>query len=145
MAGWFVRRTRRWVGYLLFGGGILVLGTTVPGLAMSKTAIDANHFEWWRAFKHTNVRLDELREVVHSVKQVSVGDTTQDIHYFDFVKKDGQVLHPARLTQNFRQAREKIILHRSRPIPSVPSVEISRRSLPAIEVGYVMAPIGCTG
>jgi hypothetical protein len=93
VTGWFVRRKRKWIGYLLLGGGILVLGTTVPGLAMSKTVIDADHFEWWRGIKHTSVRFDELSEIVHSVQQVPVGGTTQDVHYFDFVKKDGQVIH----------------------------------------------------
>ena len=91
--GWLTCRKRKWIGYLLIGGGILVLGTTVPGLAVSKTVIDPDHFEWWRGFHHVSMRFDDVSEIVHSVKRVRAGWTIQDVHYFDFRKKDGQAVH----------------------------------------------------
>jgi hypothetical protein len=115
MTGWFVRRKRKWIGYLLLVGGILVLGTAVPGLAISKTVIDADHFEWWRGFKHTSVRFDDLSEVVHSIKRVPIGRTTQDVHYFDFIKKDGEVVHvQAELSDRFFSDATPEILGRAR-------------------------------
>jgi len=93
MTGWFARRKLKWIGYLLIGGGILVLGTTVPGLAMSKTVIDADHFEWWRGFHHVSMRFRDINEIVHSIRRIRIRTTEQDVHYFDIRKKDGEVLH----------------------------------------------------
>src|SRR5882724_5006106 len=57
--GWYVRRKRRWPGYILLGGGILVLCTTVPGLSMSRTLIDPDHIEWNRGFNRFHFRFDD--------------------------------------------------------------------------------------
>ena len=93
VSGWFLRRVRKIVGYLVIAGGLLVLCTTVPGLAVSKTIIDADHFEWWRGFNHTIVRFDDLAEIVHTKKRVPIGASRQDVNYFDFKKKSGETVH----------------------------------------------------
>jgi hypothetical protein len=63
IGGWFLRRVRKGVGYLIIAGGVLVLGTTVPGLSLSKTIVDSDHFEWRRGLKHTSIRFDDLADM----------------------------------------------------------------------------------
>jgi hypothetical protein len=93
VSGWFLRRVRKVVGYLVIAGGLLVLCTTVPGLAVSKTIIDSDHFEWWRGFNHTSIKFDDLAEIVHTKKRVPIGASRQDVNYFDFKKKTGETVH----------------------------------------------------
>jgi hypothetical protein len=90
VAGWYIRRKRKWPGYIVFGGGILVLCTTVPGLALSRTTIDPDHVEWNRGLKHFSFRFDELAEIRHTVKEIPIGRTMRDVHYLDFTTKSGE-------------------------------------------------------
>ena len=92
VGGWFLRRVRRVVGYLVIAGGMLVLCTTVPGLAFSRTIIDSHHFEWWRGFNHRSIRFDDLAEIVHTKRRIPFGRTKEDVNYFDFKKKSGETL-----------------------------------------------------
>jgi hypothetical protein len=93
VSGWLLRRIRKIVGYLVIAGGLLVLCTTVPGLAVSKTIIDFRHFEWWRGFNHTSISFDDLAEIVHTKKRIPIGRTKQDVNYYDFKKKTGETVH----------------------------------------------------
>jgi hypothetical protein len=93
MGGWFLRTVRKHVAYLIIAGGILVLVTTVPGLSLSRTIIDSDHFEWRRGFKHTSIRFDNLAEIVHTKKRIPIGRVTEDVNYFDFKKKSGETVH----------------------------------------------------
>lgn len=93
VAGWYVRRKRRWPGYILLGGGILVLCTTVPGLALSQAIIDPDHVQWSRGFKRFYFRFDDLARIDHTVKKVPIGRTVQHVHYLDFTRKSGEMSH----------------------------------------------------
>ncbi len=92
VSGWFLRRVRKILGYLVIAGGLLVLCTTVPGLAVSRTIIDSDHFEWWRGFNHTSIPFDDLAEIVHTKKRVPIGASRHDVNYFDFKKKTGEAV-----------------------------------------------------
>ncbi len=93
VAGWFLRRWNRWVGYEAITGGLLVLGTTVPGISYSWTLVDSDHCEWRRGFNHSSVRYRDLAEITHNVKRIPIGRTRQDVHYLDFKMKTGSVIH----------------------------------------------------
>jgi hypothetical protein len=93
VAGWYIRRKRKWPGYILLGGGVLVLCTTAPGLAMSRATVDPDHVEWNIGFKHYSFRFDELAEIRHTVKEIPIGKTIRDVHYLDFTMKSGEKTH----------------------------------------------------
>ncbi|AMV40846.1 hypothetical protein [Planctomyces sp. SH-PL62] len=90
VAGWFVRRRRKWIGYLLLGVGVLVLLTTVPGLALSRALVDSEHVEWNRGLNRFHFRFDDLAGIDHSVRKVPLGRTTRDVHYLEFTTKAGE-------------------------------------------------------
>jgi hypothetical protein len=92
--GWYVRRKRKWFGYLMLGCGVLVLCTTVPGLSLSRTVVDPDHVEWNRGSHHYSFRFDELGGVEHTVKKIPLGSIIKrDVHYLDFTKKSGEKVH----------------------------------------------------
>jgi hypothetical protein len=93
VAGWYIRRKRKWLGYIVIGAGVLVLCTTVPGLALSRTTVDRDHVEWNRGFKHYSFRIDELAEIRHTVEEIPIGKTIRDVHYLDFTMKSGEKTH----------------------------------------------------
>jgi hypothetical protein len=93
VTGWFVRRRRRWPGYILLGAGILVLGTTVPGLSLSRALIDPEHIQWSRGLHRFHFRFDDLAGIDHTVKKIPIGRTIEDVHYLDFRRKTGEVTH----------------------------------------------------
>ncbi|APW62308.1 hypothetical protein [Paludisphaera borealis] len=93
VAGWYIRKKRKWLGSIVLGGGVLVLCTTVPGLSVSRTTIDPNHVEWNRGFNYFNFQFDELGGIEHTVKKIPIGRTVQDVHYLDFTKKTGERVH----------------------------------------------------
>jgi hypothetical protein len=93
VTGWLLRKRRKGLGYLLLGAGLLVLCTTVPGLALSKTVLDADHIEWDRGLKHYSFRFVDLASIVHTVKRIPIGRTMQDVHYLDFERRSGEVVH----------------------------------------------------
>jgi hypothetical protein len=89
VAGWFIRRKKKGWGYVLLGGGLLVLATTVPGLALSGATVDPDHVEWSRGFRRYSLRFDDLAGIDHTVKSIPFGRTSQDVHYLVFTRKDG--------------------------------------------------------
>jgi hypothetical protein len=93
VVGSYVRRKRRWPGYILIGGGILVLCTTVPGLSLSRAIIDADHVEWSRGFNRFHFRFDDLAGIEHTVEKIPIGRSMQDVHYLDFTRKSGERTH----------------------------------------------------
>ena len=93
VAGWLLRKSRKWVGVAVISAGVLVLLTTVPGLALSRSLVDPEHVEWSRGFKFTSIRFDELTEIDHKVKRIPIGRTIRDVHYLEFRKKDGGLVH----------------------------------------------------
>lgn len=124
VAGWYVRRKRRGPGYVLLGGGMLVLCTTVPGLSMSRTIIDPDHVEWCRGFKRFQFRFDDLARIEHTVRRVPIGRTIQHIHYLDFTRKSGERTHVQVGPGSDRYLQDAIpeILRRARQ-PGVPCTE----------------------
>lgn len=90
VVGWYVRRKRKWPGYILLGSGVLVLCTTVPGLSLSRTTIDPDHVEWNRGFKRFNFQFDDLDGIGHTVKKIPIGSTIQRVHYLAFTRKSGE-------------------------------------------------------
>ena len=91
--GWFLRTVRKRVAYFIIAGGILILGTTVPGLSLSRTIIDSNHIEWRRGFNHTSIRFDTLASIVHTKKRIPIWRFTEEVNYFDFKKTSGETIH----------------------------------------------------
>lgn len=93
IGGAFLRRKLKWVGALLLAGGVLVLCTTVPGLALSRVTVGPNHFEWRKGTHHYRIGFDELDEVSHTSQSVPIGRGRQRVHYLDFKEKNGNVFH----------------------------------------------------
>ena len=93
VAGWYVRRTKKWPGTILLGAGLLVLCTTVPGLSMSRTLVDPDHVEWNRGFNRFRFHFDDLDSINHTIKKIPIGRTIQDVHYLDFSRKNGKTTH----------------------------------------------------
>ncbi len=93
VAGWFVRRRRKWMGNILLGGGVLVLLTTFPGLAVSRAIVDPEHVEWNRGLNRYHFRFDALAGIEHSVRKIPIGRTIQDVHDLDFTTKAGETTH----------------------------------------------------
>jgi hypothetical protein len=93
VAGWYIRRKKKWRGYLLLGGGVLVLCTTVPGLSMSRTLVDPDHVEWNRGFLRYSFRFDDLARIDHTIRKTPIGRTIQDVHHLDYIRKTGEATH----------------------------------------------------
>ncbi len=93
MAGWYLRRRRKVWGYVLLGGGVLVLCTTVPGLYVSRAIIDPDHVEWSRGFNRFYFRFDDLAEIDHTVKRIPIGGSIRNVHYLVFTRKTGEKTH----------------------------------------------------
>jgi hypothetical protein len=111
VAGWLMRKTRRWIGIAVMAAGVLVLVTTLPGLALSRSLVDPEHVEWSHGFKFTSIRFDELDEIDHTIERIPIGMTIQDVHYLDFRKKTGEVIHV--------QVEPKADLHLQEAIPEI--------------------------
>jgi hypothetical protein len=111
VAGWLLRRSRKRIGIAVMAAAILVLVTTVPGLALSRSLVDPEHVDWSHGFKFTSIRFYELDEIDHTIKRIPIGMSIQYVHYLDFRKKTGEVIHV--------QVEPRAGLHLQEAIPEI--------------------------
>lgn len=114
----FLRYKRKWIGILLMLASVVVLSTTVPGLASSRTLVGPNRFEWRSVFHVVEAEFDDLREIVHTTERFPVAGSTVTVHYLLLQFKDGHSTNVRAeserddvfieaFPENFRRAKEK--------------------------------------